>query len=107
MAQVIFHGLQVVEVGVQVRVHQNRGVPPKKRCGNTNGSSSCAKDDHTRGLAVGTFSTRRGWPDRVLSTVPEELPKRDVAVYMDRALARSRTSHVETSIQVEICSVVG
>ena len=26
MAQVIFHGVQVVEVGVQVRVHQDRGV---------------------------------------------------------------------------------
>ena len=26
MAQVIFHGVQVVEVGVQVRVHQYRGV---------------------------------------------------------------------------------
>ena len=26
MAQVIFHGIQVVEVGVQVRVHQDRGV---------------------------------------------------------------------------------
>ena len=26
MAQVIFHGVQVVEVGVQVRVHQERGV---------------------------------------------------------------------------------
>ena len=25
-AQVIFHGVQVVEVGVQVRVHQDRGV---------------------------------------------------------------------------------
>ena len=25
MAQVIFHGVQVVEVGVQVRVHQDRG----------------------------------------------------------------------------------
>ena len=26
MAQVIFKGVQVVEVGVQVRVHQDRGV---------------------------------------------------------------------------------
>ena len=26
MAQVIFHGVQVVEVGMQVRVHQDRGV---------------------------------------------------------------------------------
>ena len=26
MAQVIFHGVQVVEVGVQVKVHQDRGV---------------------------------------------------------------------------------
>ena len=26
MAQVIFHEVQVVEVGVQVRVHQDRGV---------------------------------------------------------------------------------
>ena len=26
MAQVIFHGVQVVEVGVQVRVHQEGGV---------------------------------------------------------------------------------
>ena len=26
MAQVIFHGVQVVEVGLQVRVHQDRGV---------------------------------------------------------------------------------
>ena len=26
MAQVIFHGVQVVEAGVQVRVHQDRGV---------------------------------------------------------------------------------
>ena len=26
MAQVIFHGVEVVEVGVQVRVHQDRGV---------------------------------------------------------------------------------
>ena len=26
MAQVIFHGVQVVEVGVQVGVHQDRGV---------------------------------------------------------------------------------
>ena len=26
MAQVVFHGVQVVEVGVQVRVHQDRGV---------------------------------------------------------------------------------
>ena len=26
IAQVIFHGVQVVEVGVQVRVHQDRGV---------------------------------------------------------------------------------
>ena len=26
MAQVIFHGVQVVEVGVQARVHQDRGV---------------------------------------------------------------------------------
>ena len=26
VAQVIFHGVQVVEVGVQVRVHQDRGV---------------------------------------------------------------------------------
>ena len=26
MAQVIFHGVQVVEVGVQVRMHQDRGV---------------------------------------------------------------------------------
>ena len=26
VAQVIFHGIQVVEVGVQVRVHQDRGV---------------------------------------------------------------------------------
>ena len=26
MAQVIFHGVQVVEVGVQVRVHQDRRV---------------------------------------------------------------------------------
>ena len=26
MAQVIFHGVQVVEVGVLVRVHQDRGV---------------------------------------------------------------------------------
>ena len=26
MAQNIFHGVQVVEVGVQVRVHQDRGV---------------------------------------------------------------------------------
>ena len=26
MAQVIFHGVQVVEVGVQVRVHQDREV---------------------------------------------------------------------------------
>ena len=25
VAQVIFHGVQVVEVGVQVRVHENRG----------------------------------------------------------------------------------
>ena len=25
MAQVIFHGVQVLEVGVQVRVHQDRG----------------------------------------------------------------------------------
>ena len=26
MAQVVFHGVQVVEVGVQDRVHQDRGV---------------------------------------------------------------------------------
>ena len=26
MAQVIFHGVQVVEVGVEVRVHKDRGV---------------------------------------------------------------------------------
>ena len=26
VAQVIFHGVQIVEVGVQVRVHQDRGV---------------------------------------------------------------------------------
>ena len=26
VAQVIFHGVQVVQVGVQVRVHQDRGV---------------------------------------------------------------------------------
>ena len=26
VAQVIFHGVKVVEVGVQVRVHQDRGV---------------------------------------------------------------------------------
>ena len=26
VAQVIFHGVRVVEVGVQVRVHQDRGV---------------------------------------------------------------------------------
>ena len=26
VAQVVFHGVQVVEVGVQLRVHQNRGV---------------------------------------------------------------------------------
>ena len=26
MAQVFFHGVHVVEVGVQVRVHQDRGV---------------------------------------------------------------------------------
>ena len=26
VAQVIFHGVQVVKVGVQVRVHQDRGV---------------------------------------------------------------------------------
>ena len=26
VAQAIFHGVQVVEVGVQVRVHQDRGV---------------------------------------------------------------------------------
>ena len=26
VAQVIFHGVQVVEVGVQVRVHQDKGV---------------------------------------------------------------------------------
>ena len=26
MAQVIFHGVQVIEVDVQVRVHQDRGV---------------------------------------------------------------------------------
>ena len=26
VAQVIFHGVQVIEVGVQVRVHQDRGV---------------------------------------------------------------------------------
>ena len=26
MAQVVFHGVQVVEVGVQVKVHQDRGV---------------------------------------------------------------------------------
>ena len=26
VAQVIFHGVQVVEVGVQVRVHEDRGV---------------------------------------------------------------------------------
>ena len=26
VAQIIFHGVQVVEVGVQVRVHQDRGV---------------------------------------------------------------------------------
>ena len=26
VAQVIFHGVQVVEVGVQIRVHQDRGV---------------------------------------------------------------------------------
>ena len=26
VAQVIFHGIQVAEVGVQVRVHQDRGV---------------------------------------------------------------------------------
>ena len=26
VAQVVFHGVQVVEVGVQVRVHQDRGV---------------------------------------------------------------------------------
>ena len=25
MAQVVFHGVQVVEVGLQVRVHQDRG----------------------------------------------------------------------------------
>ena len=47
------------------------------------------------------------WPERVLSTVSEEPPKCDVAVCRDRALARSRTSHVETSIQVGIWSVVG
>ena len=43
----------------------------------------------------------------LLSTVPEELPKSDFAVCRDRARARSRTSHVETSIQVKICSMVG
>ena len=26
MAQVIFHGVQVVEVGLQVRVHEDRGL---------------------------------------------------------------------------------
>ena len=62
--------------------------------------------DMTRGLAVGTFPTRRGWLDRVFSTVPEELSKCDFAVCRDRALARSTTSHVETSIQVGIRSVV-
>ena len=67
---------------------------------------SCAMGDPTRGLAVGTFPTRRGWPERVQSTVPEELPKCDFAVCRDRALARSRTSHVETSIQVGMWSMV-
>ena len=74
---------------------------------NTNGSPSCALSDSTRGLAVGTFSTRRGLPERVLSTVPEELPKCDFAVCRDGALARSRTAHVETSIEVEIRGVCG
>ena len=32
---------------------------------------SCAMGDPTRGLAVGTFSTKRGWPERVLPTVVE------------------------------------
>ena len=76
-------------------------------CGNIKGSSSGAMGDPTRGLAVETISTRRGWPDRLQMTVPEELPKQDFAVCRDRALARSRTSHVETSIQVVIWSVVG
>ena len=58
-------------------------------------------------LGCGNVSTKRGWPDRVLSTVSEELPKSDFALCRDRALARSRTSHVEPSIQVGIWSVVG
>ena len=34
-----------------------------------------------------TFPTRRGWPDRLLSTEPEKQPKCDFAVCRDRALA--------------------
>ena len=59
------------------------------RCINTNGSPRCAMGDLT------------------LPTVPEELPKCDFAVCREHALARSRTSHVETSIQVEVWSMVG
>ena len=55
--------------------------------------------DPTRSLAVGTFSTRRRWLERVLQTVPEEL------LHCRDRMARSKTSHVETSIQVEIRSV--
>ena len=56
---------------------------------------------------VGTFSTRRRWSERQLPTAPEALPKYSFTVCRDRSLARSRTSHVETSIQVELQSVVG
>ena len=39
--------------------------------------------DPTRGLAVGTFSTRRGLPELVLSTVPGELAKCDSGLASD------------------------
>ena len=57
-------------------------------------------------LSVEKFPTRRGWPESVLSTEPEERSKSDFAVHKDCAMPRSRTSHVETSIQVVIWSVV-
>ena len=71
------------------------------------GSPSCAMGDPARGLAVGTVSTRRRWLQRVLPTVPEELPKCFSAVSRDRTVARSTTSYVETSIQVGLRSAVG
>ena len=36
-------------------------------------------------LSVEKFPTRRGWPERVLSTEPEERSKCDFAVYKDCA----------------------